>query len=184
MRNEFNPKDVLRFWFIETSNEQWFQKSNDFDELIKSRFAELLLKASKCELYKWRNSSQGRLAEIIILDQFSRNIFRNDLRSFSNDSLALSLAIELVNCNLDKQLSDQEVSFAYMPFMHSESKLIHQEAVRLYSSRPGLVKNLEFEILHKNIIDRFGRYPHRNAILGRESTLEELDFLKEKNSSF
>jgi len=128
-------------------------------------------------------SAEGRLAEIIVLDQFSRNIYRGTARAFAQDSLALALAQEAISQDLDKQLSPEQRSFLYMPFMHSESKLIHEFALKLFQ-RLGNQANLEYEIKHKIIIDRFGRYPHRNQILGRESTEEELSFLTQPDSSF
>ena len=136
-----------------------------------------------CELYEWRKSAKGRLAEIIVLDQFSRNMFRGTAQAFAYDSLALALSQEAVAIEADKLLNPTERSFLYMPFMHSESLAIHERAIELYRAE-GLEFNLEFEIKHKVIIDRFGRYPHRNKILGRASTKEEIRFLQQPNSSF
>ena len=118
-----------------------------------------------------------------MLDQFSRNIFRDTPRAFAHDTLALVLAQELVASTQDRSLPLAQRSFAYMPYMHSESLAIHTQAVQLFS-QPGLENNLSFELRHQAIIDRFGRYPHRNAILGRTSTAEELTFLSEPGSSF
>ena len=176
-------EDVLNFWFNELTPQQWWVKDDKLDAEIKQRFAALHTKAARCELFDWRIAAKGRLAEIIVLDQFSRNIYRGTPQAFTQDSLALALAQEAISLAADKALSPVECSFLYLPFMHSESALIHQVAVSLYST-PGLEKNLDFEIQHKNIIDRFGRYPHRNAILGRESTTEELVFLQQPGSSF
>lgn len=176
-------EQVLKFWFEELTPQQWFVKSDEIDSLIKVRFTALLKSASKSELYEWRESAEGRLAEIIVLDQFSRNIYRGQPKSFSHDPLALVLAQEAISIGADKSLTDQQKSFLYMPFMHSESAIIHQQAVKLFS-QPGLENNLDFEMKHKVIIDKFGRYPHRNKILGRESTPEEIGFLKQPNSSF
>ena len=123
------------------------------------------------------------MAEIIVLDQFSRNIYRDQAQAFAYDSLALALAQEAISLQLDAQLSPEQRSFLYMPFMHSESKLMHEYALKLFQ-RLGNEINLSFEKKHKIIIDRFGRYPHRNEILGRTSTAEELEFLTQPNSSF
>ena len=130
-----------------------------------------------------RASPEGQLAEILVLDQFSRNMFRDDSRAFAQDVLALVLAQEAVRSGADQSLSPTERAFLYMPYMHSESAAIHVEAVRLFD-QPGLKGNLEFEHRHKAIIDRFGRYPHRNAVLGRDSTAEEREFLKQPGSGF
>ena len=137
----------------------------------------------QCELWTWRETAEGRLAEIIVLDQFSRNLFRDHPASFAQDPLALSLAQEAVRLGLDQQLAPDQRCFMYMPFMHSESKIIHAQALQLFEAL-GNPMNLDFELKHKTIIDRFGRYPHRNQILERESTPEEVEFLTQPNSSF
>jgi uncharacterized protein (DUF924 family) len=176
-------KDVLHFWFTEIEPSQWFVKDFNFDELIKSRFLSLHEQAFCSELFSWRETAKGRLAEIIVLDQFSRNIYRDSPNSFSSDTLALALSQEAIRSGADNELSPIENSFLYMPFMHSESKQIHEVAVDLYTKN-GLAANLEFELKHKVIIDKFGRYPHRNTILNRESTESERSFLLKENSSF
>lgn len=175
--------DILNFWFNELVPEQWWKKDETLDKDIKRRFSDLHLKATRCELFDWRMAAKGRLAEIIILDQFSRNIFRDTPQAFANDPLALALAQEALAVEADKALSPIERSFLYLPFMHSESAEIHNIAVILYTSL-GLANNLDFELRHQQIINRFGRYPHRNQILGRESTAEEIEFLKQPGSSF
>ncbi len=177
------PETLLNFWFEETTPAQWWQKDADFDALIRERFAAIHAQAAACELYAWRHSSHGRLAEILVLDQFSRNMFRDTPQAFATDALALALAQEAVARDADQALTPVQRSFLYLPYMHSESPLIHQEAERLYLAN-GLTENYEFELKHKAIIDRFGRYPHRNAILGRTSTPEEIEFLKQPGSSF
>lgn len=172
-----NSEDVLHFWFKEKGPSDWFSGTKALDEEIRTRFLPCLEAGIKGELFSWRQTPQGRLAEIIVLDQFSRNIYRNDPQAFSSDPMALTLSQELVHRGLDLELSLEERAFAYMPYMHSESRLIHIEALKLFSI-PGLEINLKYEIEHKVIIDQFGRYPHRNKILGRESTEKELEFLK------
>ena len=174
---------VIHFWFVESSPEQWFKKDAAFDRLVTERFKLLHSAAIKCELHSWRGTSLGRLAEIIILDQFPRNIYRGSEKAFTGDPLALALSQEAVCAKAHSLLDTTQRAFLYMPFMHSESAAIHEIAARLYSE-PGLERNLEFELRHKTIIDRFGRYPHRNDILGRTSTAEELEFLKTPGSSF
>lgn len=176
-------EDILDFWFNDLSPQQWWVKDEKLDREIARRFGELHAQASRCELFDWRMAARGRLAEIIILDQFSRNIYRDKPQSFANDPLALALAQEALAVDADKALSPVERSFLYLPFMHSESVEIHRIAVILYSA-PGLESNLDYELQHKLIIDRFGRYPHRNNILGRESTPDEIEFLKQPGSSF
>jgi len=158
-------REIIKFWFEEVSQTQWWKKDVQFDQLIASRFSEVHGQASRGELYHWRDTAAGRLAEIIVLDQFSRNIYRNLPLSFAADSLALVLAQEAIRFAADKEVSEGQRSFFYMPFMHSESAIIHQQAVLLYKAF-GDEGNLKFELRHKVIIDRFGRYPHRNEILG------------------
>lgn len=176
-------QDILYFWFQESTEKQWFFKDHQFDQKIKQKFLNIHKLATRCELFEWRTTSQGRLAEIIVLDQFSRNIYRNTPQAFLYDSIALCLAQEAVSLNIQKELSILEKSFLYLPFMHSESATIHEIAIQLYREK-GLESSYEFECKHKLIIDRFGRYPHRNEILKRKSTIEELEFLKQPNSSF
>ena len=175
--------EVIGFWFDELAPEQWWVKDEALDGAIQNRFGSLHAQAKNGELFSWRDTALGSLAEVIVLDQFSRNIFRGEAESFASDPLALALAQFAIAKGFDVQLSDIQRSFLCMPFMHSESKLIHVEAVKLYESI-GIANNLDFELKHKSIIDRFGRYPHRNAILGRTSTDQELEFLKQPNSGF
>ena len=174
---------ILHFWFTELTPKQHFAKDAALDDAIRTRFGATLEAAARCELFAWRATPSGRLAEIIVLDQFSRNVYRDTARAFAQDALALALAQELVAIGGDGQLPFAQRSFAYMPYMHSESPVVHQEALRLFA-QAGLVNNLDFERRHLAILERFGRYPHRNAILGRESTVEELAFLQQPGSGF
>ncbi len=177
------PENVLAFWFDELGPRQWFSVDEALDRRIESRFGDCHAAAVRCELQPWRTGPRGRLAEIIVIDQFSRNLFRGRAEAFAGDPLALALAQEGIAAGVDADLTATEQAFFYMPYMHSESAYIHQQAMRLYD-QPGLETNLDFERRHKAIIDRFGRYPHRNAALGRISTDEELAFLEQPGSSF
>ena len=175
--------DVLRFWFDSLTDKQHFAKDAALDAEINTRFGATLEAAARCELFAWRATPQGRLAEIIVLDQFSRNVYRNTPASFAQDVLALALAQEMVASKQDLLLTIKQRPFAYMPYMHSESAVIHAQAVHLFA-QPGLEDTLDFEQRHQAIIARFGRYPHRNSILKRVSTAEETAFLNEPGSSF
>lgn len=175
--------DVLQFWFEELTPEQHFSKNSQMDEKIRERFYNLYQQAARGELKTWRQTPEGRLAEIIVLDQFPRNMFRDSAQAFATDALALQLSQEAVREKADQRISIKQRAFLYMPYMHSEDPKRHEDAVVLFS-QPGLENNLKFEYMHKKIIDRFGRYPHRNAVLGRTSTAEEMAFLKEEGSSF
>lgn len=178
-----NAQDVLHFWFNPSNQPFWFKKNTEFDQKLRDQFSELLISASHAELWSWRKSPEGRLAEIIVLDQFSRNIYRDKAAAFAQDALALALSQEAISLDVDQQLSPEQRSFLYMPFMHSESVKIHEFALKLFERLNNPI-NLDFEKKHKVIIDQFGRYPHRNQILGRESSAEELEFLQKPYSSF
>lgn len=176
-------QSVLSFWFEEIDRAKWWKKDSAFDQAIKERFSDIHQAAIRCELFEWRTDPRGRLAEIIVLDQFSRNMYRDKPEAFAYDPLALVLAQEAILHKDDDAVPSYQKFFFYMPYMHSESPKIHAIAVELFS-KPGLESNLEYELKHKAIIDRFGRYPHRNNILGRESSAEEIEFLKQPGSSF
>lgn len=171
-------QDVLMFWFDELTPQQWFNSFDDVDEAIANRFSTAHEAASKGELFEWRETPDGRLAEIIVLDQFARNLFRGDPRSFATDTLALVLAQEAIAAGDDKRIDPERLAFLYMPFMHSESLLMHEIAEKLFD-RPGMEMNLKSLRSHTKVLQRFGRYPHRNAAVGRQSTADEIDFLKD-----
>jgi uncharacterized protein (DUF924 family) len=174
---------VLDFWFRETEPRLWFATSAEFDAQIRDRFLGVLEQAAAGELYDWRATADGRLAEIIVLDQFSRNVFRGTPRAFSQDVIALVLAQEAVAAGALAELDPTHRAFLLLPYMHSESPRVHVVAEKLYA-RHAPAANYDYELKHKAIIDRFGRYPHRNAILGRASNPEENAFLQEPGSSF
>ncbi|MDN3552293.1 DUF924 family protein [Halomonas almeriensis] len=175
--------EVLSFWFTTLEPRDWFRKDPALDAGIAERFSAVLTAARQGELFGWRSTPAGRLAEVIVLDQFSRNIHRDTPGAFAADPLALVLAQEAIDRGLDRVLDLPRRAFLYMPFMHSESLPIHDRALELFA-QPGLERELDFERRHREIIERFGRYPHRNAILDRESTPEELAFLEQPGSSF
>jgi uncharacterized protein (DUF924 family) len=174
---------VLDFWFKDIDPKQWWVKDPEFDAHICRRFSDVHGAASCGELSVWRTHPGGRLAEIIVLDQFSRNIYRDEAGAFAFDGMALILAQEAVRAGVDRELAEAQRPFLYMPYMHSESAAIHEDALVLFNTLEN-ESNLRFELRHKAIIDRFGRYPHRNLVLGRESTPEEDKFLAEPGSSF
>jgi len=174
---------VLAFWFDESTPQQWFARDDAFDAAIRARFAALHQAAARGELWRWRVDAPGRLAEIIVLDQFSRNLHRGGAGAFAQDAMALVLAQELVARGLDGRLPVAQRAFAYLPYMHSESAVVQQESLRLYTQLAQPV-NLDFARRHADIVTRFGRYPHRNAALGRASTPEEIAFLRQPGSSF
>jgi uncharacterized protein (DUF924 family) len=176
-------ENILNFWFKEIDQRQWWEVDVAFDALLHERFLSTLEQAARCEFYAWRATPRGRLAEVLVLDQFSRNIHRNTASAFAQDPMALALAQEAVACGVLDHLQPDERSFLLMPYMHSESALIHVDAERLFKVWTS-DENYRFELRHKAIIDRFGRYPHRNGFLGRPSSEEEIEFLKQPGSRF
>lgn len=180
---ERRPEAVIDFWFRELAPAQWFRKDPALDAEIARRFGDWLSAAGRGEFWQWRTSARGRLAEVIVLDQFPRNIHRGSSHAFAWDPVALVLAQEAVAQRADRLLDVPWRAFLFMPYMHSESLAIHDEAMRLFA-QPGLEDNLRHEHRHREVIARFGRYPHRNAVLGRDSTREEQAFLAQPGSAF
>lgn len=178
-----DSQKIIDFWFHELRPQQWWGGSPELDQLIDGRFGTIHKAAGMAELWTWRGDAKGALAEIIILDQFSRNIYRGTDRAFAADGMALVLAQDAVDKGYDKLLELTMRQFLYMPFMHSESVKMQEQSVKLFAASEKQ-ENFDYALRHKEIIDRFGRFPHRNHILGRISTPEEIEFLKQKNSSF
>lgn len=176
-------QQVISFWFEEIEPVQRWKKDEAFDALLIEQFSDVHAQAIRCELFEWRKEPTGRLAEIIVLDQFSRNMFRDSALAFAYDGLSLILSQEAIACGADQAITPLQRSFLYMPFMHSESLKIHEVAVELFRKN-GIQSNLDFEISHKKIIEKFGRYPHRNKVLGRQSSAAEIEFLAQPGSSF
>lgn len=175
--------DVLAFWFHEAREKLWFSVDTAFDNCIRQRFLDLMQQAAAAELYSWRTTAEGRLAEIIVLDQFSRNVYRNTPQAFSQDPMALVLAQEAVVSGALQKLNIKQRGFLLLPYMHSESGQIHVVAETLHRNFASK-GSYHYELRHKAIIDHFGRYPHRNNILGRVSTPAEQEFLRQPLSHF
>jgi len=172
---------VLDFWFRGSeSRKEWFQKDAAFDARIGTRFPALVALAVSGSLWHWRDSPRDCLALILLLDQFPRNMFRGTATAFSGDALALDAARHAIEAGHDRSMSEVERTFVYLPFEHSENLADQERALELFAGHP----NHEWAVRHWEIIRRFGRFPHRNAVLGRQSTPAEIDFLKEAGSSF
>lgn len=180
---ETPPESVLDFWFKETPSQQWFQKNPDFDHQIQRRFGPALAAAVAGELDAWLESPRGSLAMVILLDQFSRNIYRDDPRAFAGDEKARTITKTLIENGADKEFESRERTFLYMPLMHSEDEADQGLSVEIFEaySNPNTA---DFARRHRDIIVRYGRFPHRNKILGRPSTPAEVEFLKQPGSSF
>ena len=190
-----DARAVLDFWFDKNNEAYWFEQNDRFDKQIQDKFGGIWEAAKQGECVSWRiaessldgNSSitalAGRLAEIIVLDQFSRNLCRGQASAFAQDGMALALAQEAIQQPYFDTLPMQWRRFIIIPFMHSESAMIHKRYLPLFEQLDD-ANTLDFEHRHKQIIDQFGRYPHRNEVLNRDSTEDEKNFLKQPNSSF
>ncbi len=174
---------VLDFWLVETDAEQWFKRDDAFDAEIRGRFSELHARAVAGELAHWRGTPEGCLAEIILLDQFSRNLYRDDPRAFAADELAREVMTLALAREFDADMNRDEKCFLYMPLQHSEDIEDQAHSVELFRTLED-DETFKYTLRHQEIIERFGRFPHRNAALGRDSTAEEIAFLQEPNSSF
>ncbi len=186
---------VLDFWFAPESSPEygtarkvWFVKDLGFDEQIRERFGAVVEQALRGELDDWSVDPGTSLARVVVLDQFTRNIFRDSPRAFACDRQALASASEMVGSRQDESLPPFMRAFAYLPFEHAEGIAMQDEAVRLFTrlaaASPELEPMLDCAHRHRAVIERFGRFPHRNDILGRQSTAEEIVFLETPGSRF
>ena len=188
-------QDILDFWFLAPDNPghgqsraEWFRKDDAFDAQIRERFGALIDTAIDGGLRDWAATPRGALALILVLDQFTRNVYRDTPRAFAGDPQALELAVALTQSGQDQQLEPTLRAFVYMPFEHAEDLVMQARAVELFQllaqAREGYESMLDYAQRHQEVIARFGRFPHRNAILGRDSTPEELAFLQQPGSRF
>ena len=188
-------QDVLDFWFLPPDNRdygqargEWFRKDDAFDAQIRARFGALIDAAIEGGLRAWDATPHGALARLIVLDQFTRNVYRGTPRAFAGDTRALALAVALTQAGQDQQLPPMLRAFAYLPFEHAEDLAMQARAVELFQllsqAQPGFEGMLDYAERHQEVIARFGRFPHRNAILGRASTPQEVEFLRQPGSSF
>jgi uncharacterized protein (DUF924 family) len=178
-----DPMAVWRFWFEEGPKERWFRKDPEFDAEIGRRFADLPEAALRGELDSWWETPRGALALVLVLDQFPRNLFRGEDRAFRYDAAARAVADRVVKAGLDSALTLDERVFLYLPFEHSEALADQDRAIELFTAL-GDANYLRYAHAHRDIVVRFGRFPHRNAALGRPSTPEEAEFLTQPGSSF
>ena len=186
--------EILEFWFGKPDEldygkprKFWFIKNPEFDQQVRSRFLKDYQQAAAGELDDWKTSPQGCLALIILLDQFPRNMFRGQPQAFATDPQALAYAQHAVAQGFDKQLLPIQRQFIYLPFEHSENLADQHQCIELFSmlkDHPECSSCVDYAHRHHKVIERFGRFPHRNEILGRETTLEEAEFLKQPGSSF
>lgn len=191
-----NAQDVLDFWFLpigvqghNTQRTEWFRKDDAFDQLIFRQFGGVVEEALGGGLRQWDDEgTQGTLARILVLDQFTRNIYRGTAKAFAGDALALQAAKAIDDSGANQTLPPVQRAFSYMPFEHAENLSAQIRCVDLFTmlaaDNPGFAGTLNYAKRHYEVIRRFGRFPHRNAILGRESTPEEVEFLKQPGSGF
>lgn len=176
---------ILHFWFDAVEPAQWFQKSNDFDRIVRDRFYTDFEMAMNGQLDQWMDDAHGMLAFILLLDQFPRNMFRDDPRAFSGDAKGLFAAKHAVNQGYDQSLPPNQRRFIYLPFEHSEAMEDQNLSVALFEAMKDVdLMGYDYAVRHRDVIEQFGRFPHRNAILGRKNTAAELRYLTQDGAGF
>ncbi len=174
---ENQTDEIIRFWFEELSPQHWFKRDDAVDAQIRQRFLPLYEDLQTRAAGAPPGNARDALATVIVLDQFPRNLFRGSARAFATDTLALSIAQRAIENGWDRELSAQQRAFLYMPFQHAEDRAVQGRSVELFAA-VGIEQSLDYARQHQEIIERFGRFPHRNAALGRDSTPEEIEFMK------
>lgn len=175
---------ILRFWFTEAGPERWFAADPAFDALCREQMLECHERAAAGEFAAWGEAPEGALALCLLLDQAPRNMFRGSSRMYATDAMALEVARTAVEREFDRGMTEDQRTFLYLPFEHAEDIEAQRMAVRLFATRTQKPGYLDYAAMHLAIVARFGRFPHRNAILGRETTPEEAEFLKQPGSGF
>ncbi len=170
--------DVIRFWFVEHGQDDWFGGKPEFDAALAAEFAQTHAAVARGEAWEWRGTPEGRLAEIIVLDQFSRQLHRGEAAAFAQDKMALVLAQEAIAAGVDQAIPVERRMFLFMPFQHAESLVIQQEGCKHFAQFGD--EMLKYMTGHRDTIERFGRFPFRNKALGRQSTPEELAYMQEQ----
>lgn len=176
MSESITPESIIEFWYSDNTKSQWFNSSKALDEEIKEKFEYLWKDAIRGDYKHWSDSAIGCLALAIIFDQFPLNMFRGEVKSFSTEGMAIKISKKAVEKGFDKEIENERVSFLYMPLMHSENIEDQNLSVTLFE-KAELLENLRFARHHRGIIEKFGRFPHRNEILQRKSSQSEIDYL-------
>ena len=174
-------REIIEYWFSKEVSERWFNSTAEFDRELGERYESVWQQASRGELGEWMNTAEGCLALVIILDQFPLNMFRGEAKSFATEAESRDVAEHAIEQGFDAQLPDDQRAFLYMPYMHSENLADQDRSVELFS-QPGLESNLRYAHHHRGIVEKFGRFPHRNEVLGRESTEAEIEYLNSKEA--
>jgi uncharacterized protein (DUF924 family) len=175
------PQKIIDFWFADDSRKLWFNSTAEFDRLLCERFEDTLKQADRAELDDWMESAEGCLALVIVLDQFPLNMFRGSAQSFATEARSRDVARVAIANGFDKALAAEQQAFLYMPFMHSEAIADQEQALELFA-KPGMESNLRFSRHHHTIVETYGRFPHRNAVLGRTSTAAEIEYLNSRQA--
>ncbi len=176
------PREILDLWFAETTRPMWFNSTAEFDREVRERFEATYQAGKRGELADWEREVEGALALVILFDQFPHHMYRRQAESYTMEAQARAIARRIVWRELDRTLAPERQVFVYLPFMHSENLDDQEQSVRLFS-QPGLENNLKWALHHRDIVRRFGRFPHRNEILGRTSTAVENEYLRSQGSS-
>jgi uncharacterized protein (DUF924 family) len=171
-----SAEDIIGFWFKEIDKSNWFNSTPEFDAYLRERFQGVVRDALNDRLDSWKETPDGSLALVVVLDQFPLNMYRGEAQSFAGESKSREVARNAIDQNFDQSLTDDKKAFLYMPFMHSENIKDQNLSVTLFE-KAGLEKNLRFAEHHREIIKRYGRFPHRNKIIGRESSADEIAYL-------
>ncbi|MDH3535053.1 MAG: DUF924 domain-containing protein [Gammaproteobacteria bacterium] len=174
-------QDIIDFWFSDETRKLWFNSTPEFDQLLRARYLETWEQAGRGEIDHWMQSADGCVALVIVLDQFPLNMFRGDAQAFATEDRSRDVARFAIERGFDESLSADKKGFLYMPFMHSENLEDQDLSLRLFD-QPGLESSLRFAHHHHDIVARFGRFPHRNASLGRTSTAAEIEYLNSKQA--
>lgn len=175
-----SPQEIIDFWFSNDVSALWFKSTDEFDAQLKDQFESLWQQAANGDLDNWKTTAEGALALVIILDQFPLNMFRGDAKRYSTEAKSREIAQYAIDNKLDDSLINKQLSFLYLPFMHSEDLNDQQTSIELFE-KAGLTDNAKYARHHYGVVERFGRFPHRNIELGRKSTEEEIEYLKHAN---
>jgi len=175
------PQKIIDFWFADDVRKLWFNSTAEFDQMLSDRFEDTLKQADRGELDHWMESAAGCLALVIVLDQFPLNMFRGSAQSFATEARSRDVARVAIANGFDKTLAAEQQAFLYMPFMHSEEIADQELALELFA-KPGMESNLRFSRHHHALVETYGRFPHRNAVLGRTSTAAEIEYLNSREA--
>lgn len=181
MSEEITAESIIEYWYSERVKSQWFNSTKELDQEIKDKYEDVWKNAIRGEYKHWKDNAEGCLALTIIFDQFPLNMFRGEVESFSTEGMAIKVSKHAIENKFDQLLKKEQIAFLYLPFMHSENIDDQNLSVTLFE-KSGLSDNLRFARHHRDIVKKFGRFPHRNKILQRESSQDEIDYLNSDNA--